>query len=97
MYCVGKASLDRLYCASLLRNRFTDIILKARENHLKRLAASYGRRKVEAEVAVAATDGDEGRQRRWKGRRRATDSDKCFSLLRTLSLSFSVLCKTETK
>uniref|UniRef100_A0A9I9EBE2 Global transcription factor n=1 Tax=Cucumis melo TaxID=3656 RepID=A0A9I9EBE2_CUCME len=40
------------------------------------LAASYGRRKAEAEVAVVATDGGDGRQRRWKGRRRATDSDR---------------------
>ncbi|TYJ99458.1 global transcription factor [Cucumis melo var. makuwa] len=31
MYCVGKASPDRLYRATLLRNRFADTILKARE------------------------------------------------------------------
>ncbi|KAA0055456.1 putative bromodomain-containing protein [Cucumis melo var. makuwa] len=37
MYCVGKASPDRLYRAALLRNRFADTILKAREKHLKRM------------------------------------------------------------
>uniref|UniRef100_A0A9I9EA41 Uncharacterized protein n=1 Tax=Cucumis melo TaxID=3656 RepID=A0A9I9EA41_CUCME len=36
MYCVGKASPDRLYRTALLRNRFADTILKAREKHLKR-------------------------------------------------------------
>ncbi|KAA0058963.1 global transcription factor [Cucumis melo var. makuwa] len=36
MYCVGKASPDRLYRAALLRNQFVDTILKAREKHLKR-------------------------------------------------------------
>ncbi|KAA0035670.1 Bromodomain-containing protein [Cucumis melo var. makuwa] len=36
MYCVGKASSDRLYRVALLRNQFTDTILKAREKHLKR-------------------------------------------------------------
>ena len=36
MYCIGKASLDRLYRAALLRNQFADTILKAREKHLKR-------------------------------------------------------------
>ncbi|KAA0045152.1 global transcription factor [Cucumis melo var. makuwa] len=59
MYCIEKASPDRLYRAALLRNHFADTILKAREKHLKRLATSYGRRKAEAEVAVAATDDNE--------------------------------------
>ncbi|TYK27241.1 transcription factor GTE9-like isoform X2 [Cucumis melo var. makuwa] len=73
MYCIGKASPDRFYRAALLRNRFADTILKAREKHLKskngerrtlkiakrRLAGSYGRRKAEAEVTVAVTDDNE--------------------------------------
>ncbi|KAA0042416.1 putative bromodomain-containing protein [Cucumis melo var. makuwa] len=37
MYCVGKASPDKLYRAALLRNLFADTILKAREKHLKRM------------------------------------------------------------
>uniref|UniRef100_A0A9I9EB27 Bromodomain-containing protein n=1 Tax=Cucumis melo TaxID=3656 RepID=A0A9I9EB27_CUCME len=36
MYCVGKASSDRLYRAALLRNHFADTILKARENELEK-------------------------------------------------------------
>ncbi|KAA0056964.1 global transcription factor [Cucumis melo var. makuwa] len=60
MYCVGKASPDRLYRAALLWNRFADTILKAREKIAKRrLAASYGRRKAEAEVAATARDGND--------------------------------------
>ncbi|KAA0059850.1 global transcription factor [Cucumis melo var. makuwa] len=71
MYCIGKASPDRLYLVALLRNRFADTILKAREKELEKiakrnLAAGYRRRKAEAEVAAAArdnnddgTDGDE--------------------------------------
>uniref|UniRef100_A0A9I9ELE1 Uncharacterized protein n=1 Tax=Cucumis melo TaxID=3656 RepID=A0A9I9ELE1_CUCME len=59
-HVLRRESLPRqaLSC-SLLGNHFADTILKAREKHLKRLAASYGRRKVEAEVAVATTDGNE--------------------------------------
>ncbi|KAA0056303.1 putative bromodomain-containing protein [Cucumis melo var. makuwa] len=36
MYCGGKASPDRLYRTALLRNRFADTILKAREKALKK-------------------------------------------------------------
>ncbi|TYK08639.1 transcription factor GTE10 [Cucumis melo var. makuwa] len=36
MYCVRKASPDRLYRAALLRNRFADTILKAREKALEK-------------------------------------------------------------
>ncbi|KAA0041032.1 transcription factor GTE9-like isoform X2 [Cucumis melo var. makuwa] len=131
---------DRLYRAALLRNSFTNTILKARKKHLKRMereelerqqregwslyiddstiivekversklfhevthsffntekallqaeakVTEDARRKAEAEVAAAARDGNDD----------GTDGDECFSLLRTLSLSFSVLCKTETK
>ncbi|KAA0035719.1 global transcription factor [Cucumis melo var. makuwa] len=61
MYCVGKASPNRLYRAALLRNHFADTILKAREKALektakRRLTVSYGWRKAEAEVAAAARD-----------------------------------------
>uniref|UniRef100_A0A9I9EHQ1 Uncharacterized protein n=1 Tax=Cucumis melo TaxID=3656 RepID=A0A9I9EHQ1_CUCME len=36
MYCIGKASPDRLYRVALLRNHFSDTILKAREKALKK-------------------------------------------------------------
>ncbi|KAA0055613.1 global transcription factor [Cucumis melo var. makuwa] len=36
MYCIGKASPDRLYRAVLLKNRFTDTILKAQEKALEK-------------------------------------------------------------
>ncbi|KAA0063981.1 Ulp1-like peptidase [Cucumis melo var. makuwa] len=36
MYYIGKASPDRLYPAALLRNRFADTILKAREKALEK-------------------------------------------------------------
>ncbi|KAA0041919.1 putative bromodomain-containing protein [Cucumis melo var. makuwa] len=36
-HCVRKASLDRLYRAALLRNHFTDTILKAREKALEKV------------------------------------------------------------
>ncbi|KAA0032508.1 putative bromodomain-containing protein [Cucumis melo var. makuwa] len=36
MYCVGKASPDRLYRAALLRNRFANTILKACEKALEK-------------------------------------------------------------
>ncbi|KAA0047156.1 global transcription factor [Cucumis melo var. makuwa] len=65
MYCIGKASPDRLYRASLLRNRFADTILKAREKHLKRegwrRATDGGRLKLklQSQRRMAATDDNE--------------------------------------
>ncbi|KAA0064111.1 transcription factor GTE10 isoform X2 [Cucumis melo var. makuwa] len=112
MYCVGKASPDRLYRAALLRNRFADTILKAREKALEK-GDKWDPEKVRMEREELERQQREGWRRATDGgrlklklrpRRRMTardgnddgmdDGDECFSLLRALSLSFSVLCKT---
>ncbi|KAA0050870.1 putative bromodomain-containing protein [Cucumis melo var. makuwa] len=65
MYCVGKASLNKLNRAALLRNRFVDTILKAREKALEK-----GDKRDPEKVRMEREELE--RQQR-KGWRRATD------------------------
>uniref|UniRef100_A0A9I9EEK2 Bromodomain-containing protein n=1 Tax=Cucumis melo TaxID=3656 RepID=A0A9I9EEK2_CUCME len=73
MYYVGKASPDRLYRAALLRNRFADTILKAREKGDKRDPEKVRMEREELE-----------RQQR-EGWRRATDGGRLKLKLKLLS------------
>uniref|UniRef100_A0A9I9EAP4 Bromodomain-containing protein n=1 Tax=Cucumis melo TaxID=3656 RepID=A0A9I9EAP4_CUCME len=71
MYCIRKASPDRLYRATLLRNRFADTILKAREKGDKRDPEKVRMKREELE-----------RQQR-EGWRRATDGGRLKLKLRS--------------
>uniref|UniRef100_A0A9I9EJX5 Uncharacterized protein n=1 Tax=Cucumis melo TaxID=3656 RepID=A0A9I9EJX5_CUCME len=76
MYCVGKASPDKLYRAALLRNLFADTILKAREKHLKRfikLEIFLGDKRDPEKVRMEREELERQQREGW---RRATDGGR---------------------
>ncbi|KAA0037062.1 putative bromodomain-containing protein [Cucumis melo var. makuwa] len=88
MYCIGKASLDRLYRAALLRNRFADTILKAREK-----AFEKGDKRDPEKVKMEREELERQQREGW---RRATDGGRLKLKLRPRRQTATTMEQTAT-